>query len=876
MKIISLLSMVAIAGALFVNIARAESQDIQFHIKAQPATAALQEFAEQSGLQLAYLANITENLRTRKVSGSYEPTEALRMLLDGTGLEYHQVDDKTIAVLTVGDNDRRSGLESETRMRFASAQGGPAIKLAQLQEGAQTTPDTALAQPRESAFPFEEIVVTATKRVERLQDVSIPVTAFSMDRLQEAHVLDLEGLQLISPSVTFATNFGTAQFFMRGLGQNSILNNVESSVGFYVDGAVVNDPSAKLFSFFDLERVEVLRGPQGTLFGRNTTAGAVNLITAKPTEEFEAYARVSGGKFELFETEGALSGPLTDKILGRIAWKTVTRNGLGINEFTGTGIDNLNRKMLRAALQFNISESMDFLVTAEYANQSDRSFSFKVQEESFPDTRPAPGRGGFATQGPRNISSEFDPRNNRETWAITGTFNWQVSDKILIRNIVNYRESDAELVQDVGFSSVVTSRELTPPDPTSISKMTKMPEQFTEELQVHYNGDFLDRHIDVLTGFFYFSENTFFRNTLGISPESGRPRPQPDGSISLEKRANLLSLGDAESFAGFWNVRYQILPQFGLKVGGRWTRDERTVINKNNVFIGPAPGGMFERFVMPGGGEASENFTDYTNELGIEWRPDGVPDMMLYYTFSEGFKAGTAPGGSTLTTVFVDPETIDNHEFGLKSRWLDGRLTVNIAGFFYDINDLQLQISISAGEAGFQTIFANVADQQAHGIEVETTWVITDRMRFTGSVAWLKAKFTRLEGVAPLEPGAAGDFAGNTPRRSPEWSANAHLVYDLPININDGTLSWSTDLAYKSSQFFDEFNNPRQVQDAYVLIDTRIKFTSPDGNWSAEFWGKNLTNELIQGSSRALATGRIIGRTFLDPTTWGGTVHINF
>ena len=301
---------------------------------------------------------------------------------------------------------------------------------------------------------LEEIVVTATKRAEDVQDVAIAVSVYSADRILEAHILTLEDLQFIAPTITIGTDFGTAQLFMRGLGQNSILNSIDPSVGLYVDGAVINAPAAQLFAMFDLERVEVLRGPQGTLFGRNTTGGAINLITAKPTQEFEAHARFSAGDYGLAQTEGALSGPLLDnKVLGRVAWKTSRRDGFGINEFTGNDIDDQDQLMYRGSLQFDISDRTDFLLTGEYGRQSDRAFAFKFQEESFPVTNPASGRGGFATGGPRNVSLEFDPSNERETWSITGTFDWQFSDRVLVRSITNYRDIDVDQRLDIDLSS---------------------------------------------------------------------------------------------------------------------------------------------------------------------------------------------------------------------------------------------------------------------------------------------------------------------------------------------------------------------------------------------------------------------------------------
>jgi len=717
---------------------------------------------------------------------------------------------------------------------------------------------------------LEEIVVTATKRAEDIQDVAVAVSVFSADRILEAHILTLEDLQFIAPTITIGTDFGTAQLFMRGLGQNSILNNIDPSVGLYVDGAVINAPAAQLFAMFDLERVEVLRGPQGTLFGRNTTGGAINLITAKPTEEFEGYARVSVGDYSLAQTEGALSGSLSgNRVLGRFAWKTSRRDGFGNNEFTGGEIDDQDQLMYRASVQFNVSDRTNFLLTGEYGHQDDRAFAFKFQEESFPVTNPASGRGGFATGGPRNVSLEFDPSNQRETWSITGTFDFQLNDRVLIRSITNYRDLDVDQRLDIDLSS----------NPGfAVTQQLHQREQFSEELQLHYNGDFMGARLDAIAGVFFYSEDAFFANRIGAFPDRGIERTLSDGSISTDPRVKLLSNGDTDSTSFFWNTRFSFTNNLALKLGGRWTSDDRKVVNVNQVFAGPAEP---RNLRFPPGFDESKNFDDYTNEIGFEWHPAAASDMMVYYSYSEGFKSGTAPGGTTEVGTdpsfpgFVEPENITNHEIGLKSVWLDGSLRTNIAAFSYDIDGIQLQIALQDPVAGFVTRFSNFTDQSAKGAEFEVDWIATDRLRLSGAIAWLDAEFDNLVGEDPLNPGTQGDFAGNQPRRSPEITANAHIAYDFP-SANNGLFTFSMDGTYKDDHYFDEFNNARMFQESYFVYDARLRYVAADERWSAEVWGKNLSDELIKGENRALATGRVIGRTFLDPRTWGVTFGINF
>jgi len=484
---------------------------------------------------------------------------------------------------------------------------------------------------------------------------------------------------------------------------------------------------------------------------------------------------------------------------------------------------------------------------------------------------PAPGRGGFATGGPRNVSLEFDPSNERETWSITGTFDWQLNDRFLIRSITNYRDIDVDQRLDIDLSSVPNF---------AVTQQLHQREQFSEELQFHYDGELMGGRLNAIAGLFYFSEDAFFANRIGAFPDRGIERTLPSGEISTDPRVKLLSNGDTDSYSFFWNAHLSFTDSFALKIGGRWTQDERTVVNVNQVFAGPAEP---RRLIMPAGFNESKDFDDYTPEIGFEWRPAASSDMMLYYTYSEGFKGGTAPGGTTGVGTspdfpgFVEPETISNHELGFKSVWLDGSLRTNIAAFSYDIDDIQLQIALLDPIAGFVTRFSNATDQSAEGIEFEADWLATDRLRISAAFAWLDAEFDNLVADDPLTFSQENcQCSGNQPRRSPEWTANAHIAYDLPSGSNDGLYTFSLDGTYKDDHYFDEFNNTRMFQEEYFVYDARLRYRSPDDRWTAEIWGKNLSDELIKGENRALATGRVIGRTFLDPRTWGVTFGVNF
>ncbi|MBL4801104.1 MAG: TonB-dependent receptor [Emcibacter sp.] len=766
------------------------------------------------------------------------------------------------SIFTSGNKEWRRGLLQTTAVMFgcASILMGSSAALA-------------------DSSTLDEIVVTALKRTQSLQDVSVSVAVLDRQQLEDRHVVDIKDLQLYIPSITINDSFGTPQISSRGLGLNSVSAGIDPAVGFYVDGAVINTPVAQLFSLFDLERVEVLSGPQGSLFGRNTMAGAINLITSKPSEEFEAYGRLTIGNYAAVETDGAIGGTLFDGVLARLAWRTVNRSGFGENQFTGADVDNQNQQMLRGQIKLIPSEDVDLLLSVEYAKQDDRGLVFKFKEVTFANlpSKAAPGLGGFPVGNPRDISTEFDPQNDRETLSVTGTLNWAASEELAFKGIVNYRDVDVNLIQDLDLSSVVQREDVNGVGGTNQERPINS-EQFSAELQINYAADFAGLPLDFVGGFFYFNEENSTTNTIGFQPKNGRPRALPGGGTTFDKRVQLSGTKNTDSWAAFWSVRYDVMPEVTLKLGGRYTEDKISVLKENLIFVANGLGP--QKSIAPF--DDSKKFAKYTSEFGIEWRP--TDDMMLYYTYSEGFKAGTVPIGSTSGQGFVDPETVKNNEFGIKSTWIDGELTLNVSGFFYTAKDLQLQRSLPTGAGGFTLTLANAADLKAHGAEASVVWRPTESFRLSGSFAWLETAFQEgFVSVDPINPlqfsdaaAAQQNLSGNSAVQSPKWSGSVHAAYDLPFHPGGGQLTVGSNLSFKGEHFFSEFNNERLKQDAYTILDVSLKFVPADDRWSAELWAKNLTDEMVETGNFSLGTGLIIARTFLAPRTYGATVKFTF
>jgi len=693
--------------------------------------------------------------------------------------------------------------------------------------------------------PLEEVVVTAQKREESLQDVNVAVTALRDEQLARQQITNIQDLQMLVPSVSAGHDFAFPKLFVRGIGLSSSFTGVDPSVALHVDGAYVSQSTVQLGSFFDLDRIEVLRGPQGTLYGRNATGGSFNLITRKPTEEFEGYARVTAGNYELVRLEGALGGPITDKILGRIAFWSDNRNGYGENIVSDDDIDDSGKQAVRGHLQFNLTENIDLLLSAEWFNVNDSGLGMKFRRESFPDSPafPFPGAGGTAP-GIRDIASEINHTNDRNTWSITGTLNVRLNENFQLKSITNYRDVETFLRQDLDFSSNIN-------DDGQTLNITS--EQFSEELQLIYDGD----RLHGLVAVYYFTEELFGSNRIHFADHI------PTGRTVLDLRGDV----DIEAAAVFGNLTYDLTDQISLNAGGRYSYEKRTGVHQQFVNFVPPPVVVPDPPFENGG-----SFNDFTPSLGIEWRP--MDDILLFFTYSEGFKSGVIQTGQLIP--IVDPETIDNYEFGFKSTLLDQRLRLNVSGFFYDFSDLQVSRTQPVPGGGFETLFENAASAEGHGVEVESTWLVTENFTLGGFVSYLNAEFTEFETDNPLDIGVnIQSLAGNSLRQSPEWSGTVRGQYEFNL-ANGGTISLGADVAYKDEQFFTEFNDDIAGADAYTLFNADIRYTSPSEKITFQVWGKNITDEVVTSGGFVISTGRVIARTLLPPATYGVTVGYNF
>lgn len=710
-------------------------------------------------------------------------------------------------------------------------------------------------QPVQAA-ELEELVVTAKKRQQSLQDVGAAVSAVTGSQLEDGGISNIEDLQSLLPSVSVGSDFAQAKIFIRGIGLNSSFAGVDPSVALHVDGAVVSQSYAQLGSFFDLERVEVLRGPQGTLYGRNATGGSFNLITRKPTEELEGYARVTVGEHSKFLLEGAVGGPLSDSVRGRIAIRSDSRDGYGQNITTGNDIDDADKQSIRGHLDIDLGENANLLLSVEHHEEDDAGLALKfIEVASAVDSglAAAPGVGGFAP-GIRDIASEIDPRNDRSTTAFNAQLNWRFNDNWSLTSITNYRDLDVLLTQDLDISSNLND---------DVQNNLVESEHFSQELQLSYESE----RLRGIVALYHFEEDLFNRNNIGFASADA-----PIGAFPLFANTQaVLFTGDIdiETTAIFANFNYDLTDKLSLDIGGRYSDETREADNLNRLNFSHFSPFATNRTITF---SDKRSFDDFSPSIGLNWRASD--DVLFYASYSEGFKSGTIQSGQL--TPILDPEEIENIEVGMKGTFFDNRLRLNASAFHYEFTDLQLDRTRSNPDGGFTAIFENAAEAEGTGIEVELSWLPTANFKVDGYIGVLDTEFGEYFTDNPLDAGInLRNLEGNSLRQAPELTWGLRGEYSLPLQ-SGAMISIAGDLAYKDEQFYTEFNQAITGEDDYTLFNANIKYTSADEKYFINFWGKNLSDEEVYSGLFVIATGRTIGGTLLPPSSVGVTVGYDF
>ncbi|MES2757102.1 MAG: TonB-dependent receptor [Pseudomonadota bacterium] len=700
---------------------------------------------------------------------------------------------------------------------------------------------------------IEKVVVTARRRAELIQDVPGAVTAISGAQLEKQAIPDIAALADMVPGTTLKSSRGTnttLTAFIRGVGQQDPVAGYEQGVGIYLDDIYLVRPQGALTDIYDLERIEVLRGPQGTLYGRNTIGGAIKYVTRKLAPKTTLDAKATIGSYGQKDLVLKGSVPVSDmlRVGGSVA--TFNRDGFGKNVVTGA--ENYNKEVVAGRLSVELAPSSDLFIRL-------------ATDRTVDDSNPKQGYRLTAGPAPTNIpvlAGDYDTRSNLNavnghaqqviTQGTSLMAEYQISPTLALKSVTAYRKS--KTYAPIDFDSL--------PTPLFEAPTIYSDNQTSQEFQFTYTGS----KIQGVAGVFWMKSNAF--NEFDVLYNAA-------GGLSLYTKDDI----DTKTWAAFADVSYNISDTFNVNVGGRYTDDERSarIFKKNYVGLTGSPtlgnpaavGGVANTDLGPDALNRTD--TKFTPKLGFGWK--FAPEHNIYGTASQGFKGGMfdprmdLAGNQTNAAAIakrkgVNPEEVTAFELGIKSSMNGGRLQTNAAVFYTDYKNVQIPGSVPTYDAagnvnGFAGSLSNAGKAKIKGFELEAVSHVTNQLNISGMYSYIDAKYSEWivpNGTALINVAAQAEF-----QNTPKHAANLTATYDwgMPLMGRSGTLSLINSVSYKSMVYQTEFartgstaaldatvpSNLMLAQSGYSLWDAGLVWTSSDRKLQVGLHGRNLLDK---------------------------------
>lgn len=703
-----------------------------------------------------------------------------------------------------------------------------------------------------------DIVVTAQRRKQTALKTPLSLTAIDGNALRENHISNLSDLEALSPGIRSAQQTGVNRLFIRGIGLNSFASGADPSVAFYVDGVYVGRPTEQITSFYDLDRVEVLRGPQGALYGRNATGGAVNLITAEPTTTLGGYLNLSGGNYGLVEGEGAINVPLSANgdLRMRTAAHLLSHDGYGYDVTANHAVNDAKDQDIRTTIQYNPSSAVDIKLIGQYHHELDNN-NYTSSFGAYPGyvlqgvsgtTTPPPASlplQGIAVINSQNAATDLPGyTNRREGYALSLVGKFELANNLTLTSITGWRQFDRYNASDSDGTSAGLGNTFYTEDSSQIS----------HEFDLNYST----RDLVITSGVSYYHEK--IANHVFV----------PFVQYGLQYIQNGHMYIDA--YSGFAQATYSIMPSLRLTAAGRYTSEKR---NEIGTFTFTA--------VTDTSGE--KTFNKFNPTFRAEY--DITPKILAYVSATNGFKSGTYNIGQV--NPVIEPETIWAYEAGIKGRAFDNALEFTGAYFHYDYSNLQVGKVIA-----ISTVTTNAASAKTDGVELTLKGRPTPQFTIDTNITYLLSKFSNFcsinplyqsgTGVAPGAPACDGltvqttgqNLAGHQLPGAPKLAATLGLQYEIPLK-DDAKLVAHSEFIYTSRIYFDEFNDINTSQAKVVKTNLSLMYDSGK-SWTLSVWGKNVTNQLT--AANKLITIQLWGYPIYGavepPATFGGTLGVKF
>jgi len=726
---------------------------------------------------------------------------------------------------------------------FAPA-GGQAQQ-APAQETAEAAPTSA------DLGGIEEIVITTQRREQSLQDVGISVTALSGDEIEKLGVATSVDIAAQTPNLKVGLPAGEGNIpaiFLRGVGLNDFNQNANGSVGWYSDDVYISQVTGQTFLLFDMERVEVARGPQGTLYRRNTTGGLVNFISRKPNhEEIDGYLLGSYGNWDTIKLEGAAGGPFNDVLAARVAFAYNDADGYIENDFPGRGKTNDTHNWAgRGALSWRPTEDLDVL----FSMHGGRNRSDAPQYEHQGTLNPSdpsqqciavgiPLNGCVDSLGYTDLDGNERGSYNKvsdldiDLWGGFLKLDWEIGG-MRATSLTAYEHVKKFLGEDTDSS------------PSNFLEIDWFNDgwEFTQELRLAGESE----RVNWQTGLYYLSERVTAENALDLFFDL-RPLSQangcsngfdPDGTVcgvAPTFNSETRYTQTTKSVGGFGQVEIELSERLTGTIGARVTWEKREFDEITFFREDPADCAAFgipncEIFTI----SDEVDYTEWSGRFGLDYRVSD--DLLLYLSASRGFKSGGFNGGFAFSAAELpsfDPETLWAYETGVKWDLFDRRLRVNAGGFYYDYQDLQVFTLVSVGPGIAVQILDNASDAEIYGGEIELTAEPVENLAVVLGLGLLHSELKNFQS-------AGSDFSGNELVMAPGVSFNSRVRYDLPLG--PGTVGLQTDWSFQDEVFFDTANSPLLSEDSYWVWNARASYAFGEGrHWEVAGYLRNLLDE---------------------------------
>ncbi len=758
----------------------------------------------------------------------------------------------------------------------------------------------------ETGFELEEVIVTARKREENLQSTPIAISAFTEKELEYRQVDSTDKLSDITPNLTFDSGSpssgskSAAQIFIRGIGQTDFTPVTDPGVGLYIDGVYMARSVGNVLDFLDVNRIEILRGPQGTLFGRNTIGGAVAIYSKRPDQEKRASVQIQVGNDNMFFVTAKANAPITDQLAVNLAVSSRNRDGYVTRVYDGVKTGDDDSLAFRASALWNPGDKFQLYLAVDATRIRENgapTVSAGVNDKmafgtfgnglldscsavninpdfgvAGPPSFPPPGVGAggapgcvgpdsfigaFKSEGTFPVKSDLDVRG------ISAEMTWDAVDWLTVKSITAYREMEMESSRD-GDNT-----------PANIFATQDFYDhhQFSQEFQ--FSGKLMEERMSWLFGLYYFQEDGFNRNPVFL----------PVGSIQSG------GIYDNDSKAAFFQSTYDLTQQLAFTFGIRYTEDTKR-FTPDQISLGDSSASgffaptwpNFVGFYLPSFGapipagdrlatfaEFKEKFDDTNVMLNLAYQ--ATDNLLVYGSYSEGFKSGGFDQRFTAFTAepsSFQPETAQTYEVGLKADLFDHKARLNMALFHTDYDDLQIIVRET-----FNPITFNGGKATIEGGEVELTLVPTDRWYITASAGYIDASYDRLD--PSVINNATPVFKDNKLVNTPKWSTALGVAYTFDIG-DWATLVPRVDWSFHDSQYNDAINTPQLFQGDYTLLNAAITLQTNDGRWEGILAFRNITDQtyLITGNSSYGTSASYADNLYGRPAEWSLSVQYNF